>query len=299
MYSMSYYFFRSLLKISKATYDWGAPVDKQRASVEKNAGMIKPPVGMRVERTTVGGVTAEWIQMPGAKEGRVLFYLHGGGYVMGSCTSHRAMTARLAEACGARALLLEYRLAPEHPFPAALEDSLAAYRGLLQGGIQPQHIIMGGDSAGGGLALATLASLRSSADPLPAAAVCLSPWTDLAHTGESLKTRAKADPWLVPKAAEIQAGYYCARNDPRDPFISPLYADLQGLPPILIQVGEDEILMSDSTRFADRARKAGVEVTLDVWPGMWHVWHALAPKLPEANRAIAAVGEFVGNILQR
>lgn len=297
MKSLQYHFFRTLLKVSKATYDWDAPVEKQRAMVDKNAGMIKAPKEMAVERAVAGGVPGEWLSMPGSRADRVLLHFHGGGYAMGSCVTHRGMVARLAGACGGRAFLPEYRLAPENPFPAALEDALAAYRGLLQTGIMPQNIIISGDSAGGGLAVATLVSLRDGGLPQPAAAVCLSPWTDLALTGESLTIRAKADPWLVRRAAEIQAAYYCGNNDPRNPLISPLYADLRGLPPLLIQVGEDEILLSDSTRLVERAREAGVDVTLDIWPGMWHVWHCLAPKLPEASRAIEQAGQFIRNRL--
>ncbi len=293
MKSLQYHFFRVIMKLSKATYDWGAPIEKQRALVEKNAGFIKAPEELTVDRTAVGGVAGEWLRMPGADEDRVLLHFHGGGYSMCSCITHRGMVARLAGACGVRAFLPEYRLAPENPFPAPVEDALAAYRGLLQEGISPQDIIISGDSAGGGLAAVTLISLRDGGEPLPSLAILFSPWTDLALTGESLTIRAKADPWLVRRATEIQAARYCGDNDPRNPLISPLYADLRGLPPILIQVGEDEILLSDSTRLAARAREAGVDVSLDIWPGMWHVWQCLAPKMPEASRAIEAAGRYV------
>lgn len=299
MKSLQYHFFRAMMRVSKATYDCAAPIGKHRALIERSAGIIKAPKDLTVERTIVGGIPGEWLRMPGSIEERVLFHLHGGGYAMGSCLTHRGMAARLAGACGVQAFLPEYRLAPENPFPAALEDALAAYRGLLQEGILPQNIIISGDSAGGGLALATLVSLRDGGEPLPAAAVCFSPWTDLALTGESLTTRAKADPWIIRRAAEIQAAWYYGDNDPRNPLISPVYANLRGLPPILIQVGEDEILLSDSTRLAERAQEAGVDVVLDIWPGMWHVWQCLAPKMPEASRAIEAAGKYAQKQLGR
>lgn len=297
MKSLQYHFFRTLMKISKATYDWGAPIEKQRALVEKNAGFIKAPKELTVERATVGGVTGEWLRMPDADEDRVLLHFHGGGYSMCSCITHRGMVARLAGACGVRAFLPEYRLAPENPFPAPVEDALAVYRALLHEGVAPQNIIISGDSAGGGLALVALVSLRDGGEPLPSLAILFSPWTDLALTGESLTTRAKADPWLVRRAPEIQAARYCGDNDPRNPLISPLYADLRGLPPILIQVGGDEIVLSDSTRFAERAREAGVDVSLDIWPGMWHIWQSFAPKMPEASRAIEAAGKYARGVM--
>ena len=211
---------------------------------------------------------------------------------MGSCNTHRAMVAHIARACGMRGLLLDYRLAPEHPYPAAVDDSISAYHWLLCNGIEARNIIIAGDSAGGGLALASLVSLRDGGYPLPAAAVCLTPWTDLAGTGESLKTRAKVDPRLTLQELSL-GGHYVGNNDPRHPLISPLYAHLHGLPPLLIQAGNDDMLLSDSTRLADQAKNAGVDVTLDVWDRMWHVFHLHVPRLPEARRAIDAIGTFV------
>jgi acetyl esterase/lipase len=188
--------------------------------------------------------------------------------------------------------LLDYRLAPEHPFPAAIEDATAAYYWLLENGISPEQIIIAGDSAGGGLALATLLLARDQGVPLPAAAVCLSPLTDLEVTGESIKSNNQADPWLTPESTALFK-HYVGQNDPRSPLLSPIHADLRGLPPMLIQVGGDEILLSDATRLAECARAAGVEITLEVWPRMWHVFQAFAPYLPEAKQAIAAIGRFV------
>jgi acetyl esterase/lipase len=186
---------------------------------------------------------------------------------------------------------VDYRLAPEHPFPAALEDCLAAYRWLLGTGISPLDIVIAGDSAGGNLTLTTLLSLRDAGDPLPAAAVCIAPMTDLEGTGESFRT--KDDPALTAEFALKVARHYAGDHDLRLPLLSPYHGDLRGLPPLLIQVGGDEILLSDATRLADDARAAGVEVHLAVWPKMWHVWHVFAPSLPEARRAIDDIGAFI------
>jgi acetyl esterase/lipase len=193
-----------------------------------------------------------------------------------------------------RALVLDYRLAPEHLFPAAVEDATAAYRWLLAQGIQPERIVIAGDSAGGGLTLATALALRDAADPLPAALVCIAPWTDLAATGASLKTRARLDPSLSPNGiAAAGLRYVGPDGDARAPLASPLYANLRGLPPLLIQVGDHEILLDDSKRLAERARAAGVNVTLEIWPEMWHVFQALAGYLPESDRAIAKIGSYM------
>lgn len=190
-----------------------------------------------------------------------------------------------------RALLLDYRLAPEHPYPAAVNDSVAAYWWLLYNGIHPRNIVVAGDASGGGLAVATLLSLRDAGDPPPAAAICITPWTDLAGTGDSLKTRVKVDPCLTPQS--LSCGHsYAGLHDPCLPLISPLYADLRGLPPLLIQAADDHILLSDATRLAQQAKEAGVPVTLEVWQGMWHVFHRHAPHLPEARSAIGAIGAF-------
>jgi acetyl esterase/lipase len=217
---------------------------------------------------------------------------------MGSLKSHRAFVARLAQACKVRALFVAYRLAPEHPFPAALEDAVTAYKWLQENDVAPQHILVAGDSSGGGLTLALAITLRDQDEPLPAALICLSPLTDAAATGETHQSNAKADPWLRPEAISILR-HYIARQNPNHPLISPLYADVHGLPPICIHVGQDEILLSDSTRFAERARAAGIDVTLRVWQGMWHVFPGFAPFVPEAGAAINEIGEFVSKVLSR
>jgi acetyl esterase/lipase len=238
-------------------------------------------------------VPAEWILPAGITAGRVVLYLHGGSYIAGSINSHRALAANIAASAGARALVVDYRLAPEHPYPAALEDALAVYHWLLANDNPADKIYIAGDSAGGGLAAALLLALRDAGDPSPAAAVCISALTDMAFTGESIKTKADVD-LILDLGKEIQfASMYLGDTDPRAPLVSPLYADLRGLPPLLIQVGSDEILQSDSTRLAEKARAAGVNVTLEVWEGMQHVWHFAASLIPEGRDAICRIGEFI------
>jgi monoterpene epsilon-lactone hydrolase len=247
-----------------------------------------------VEPVTAGGVPAEWVCPHDPLDERAIFYLHGGSYTMGSLDSHRGLVGHIALASGMCVLIIDYRLAPEHPFPAALEDAAAAYHWLLEIGVPPENIAIAGDSAGGGLTMATLLSLRDEGIALPALAVLLSPWTDLAGTGESLTTLDQADPMLKwNEGLEINAAYYFGDNDPRSPLISPLYADLHGLPPLLIQVGSNEILLDDATRLADQARQSDVDVTLQVWEGMWHVWHPWAGLVPESQQALDEISAFI------
>jgi acetyl esterase/lipase len=222
-----------------------------------------------------------------------LLYLHGGGYVIGSIHTHKGLIAGLSAAAHCRALALDYRLAPEHRYPAAVDDAVAAYRWLLDAGFSPSRIAIAGDSAGGGLALATLVALRAAGDPLPAAAVPISPWTDLEGTGDSMKTHVDKDPMVEPGGLLGMARLYLGDADPRQPTASPLHADLTGLPPLLIQVGELETLLDDATRIAASAQKRGVAVTLEVWPEMVHVWHLFAPMVPEGRDAIARIGAFL------
>ena len=240
-----------------------------------------------------GGIPGEWIAAPEVAEDRVLLYFHGGGYAMGSVQSHGGMVGRLSRAGGVRALAIDYRLAPEHPFPAGLEDAKAAYRWVLEQGIAPGKIVIAGDSAGGGLTLATLVALRDEGVPLPAGAVCLSAWTDLALTGDSFRAKVDVDPLLSPANAEQFAKWYLDGQDPETPLISPLYADLSGLPPLMIQVGTAEILLDDSARLAERAKSAGVEVIYQPWEDMIHVWQFFAPMLEEGQQAIDALGTFI------
>jgi monoterpene epsilon-lactone hydrolase len=252
-----------------------------------------PPAGAARSAVDASGVTGERITMPGRDAKRHILYLHGGAYTIGSPSSYRHLTWRLAAAARANVFVIDYRLAPEHPFPAAIEDAAAAYRWLLADGAEPRHVAIVGDSAGGGLAFATLLKMRDEGIALPAAIVAFSPWTDLALTGASLAANAKADPMLDARTVLGFAQSYLAGADPRTPYASPLYGDLAGLPPTLIQVGSDEILRDDSVRMADNMRAAGCQVELEIWRRMPHVWHLFAPILPEAHRAIARMGTFL------
>ena len=208
------------------------------------------------------------------------------------------MTSHIARAAETRALLIDYRLAPENPFPAAVEDSTAAYKWLLSQDIAPRSIIIAGDSAGGGLTVSTLVSLKEKSIPLPAAAVLISPWVDMAITGDSVISRAEIDPMVTKEGLIEMAEAYSDDTDPRNPLASPLYADLKGLPPMLIHVGTAEILFDDATRMADHARKAGFEVTLNAAEGMCHVWHFFTTMLPEALEAIEEIALFIRNHLR-
>jgi monoterpene epsilon-lactone hydrolase len=277
--------------IKSVPRDPTASVERMRGAMEKVSEHVARDV--KCEAVSAGGVPAEWIVPPNAANDRVILYLHGGGYVMGSINTHRAMIARIARASEAKALALNYRMAPEDPFPTAVDDATAAYRWLLAQGYKPGKIVISGDSAGGGLTLATLLALRDAGTPLPAAAVPISPWADLEGTGASIETRAAADP-MVDKAGLLRmAQMYTGDSDPKNPLISPIYADYKGLPPMLIQVGDAEILLDDSTRVAERARAAGIKVELEAWPEMFHVWHVFAKILPEGQQAIDRIGEYV------
>lgn len=268
-----------------------APMEKRRAGMEKVAERVAADI--KCEPVDAGGVEGEWISAPDADPSRVILYLHGGGYTAGSITTHRAMAARISRASAARVLAINYRLAPEHPFPAAVEDATAAYRWLLAQGIAAGKIVVAGDSAGGGLAISTLLALRDAKQPLPAAAVPISPWTDLAATGDSLRTLAGKDPMVQGDPLREMAKMYLGKTDAKNPLASPLYANYEGLPPMLIQVGGAEILLDDATRVAQKARAAAVEVELEVWDEMVHVWHVFAKLLPEGQQAIDRIGRFV------
>jgi acetyl esterase/lipase len=268
-----------------------ASIERRRAGMERISEHVASDV--TCESVNAGGVPAEWITAPGADPDRVILYLHGGGYVIGSINTHRAMIARISRASKARALAIDYRLAPEHPFPAAVDDSAAAYSWLLAQGYKPGKIVIAGDSAGGGLTLATLVALRDAGQPMPAGAVPISPWTDLEGTGDSVRSKAAKDPMVTQENLAGSAKQYYGSNDPKNPLISPLHAEYRGFPPMLIHVGEAEILLDDATRVAERAKRAGVDVELEVWDDMIHVWHVFAKLLPEGQQAIDKIGKFV------
>ncbi|PKB68219.1 MAG: alpha/beta hydrolase [SAR202 cluster bacterium Io17-Chloro-G4] len=277
-------------------------IDGFRLALEETISQFPLAGDVVYEGINAGGVAAEWIFVEGKSgqekhggiaNGNVVLYLHGGGYVIGSMRAYRGFLSRVSRATGAKVLGLNYRLAPEFPFPAAVDDSVAAYRWLLSQGINPSNIVIGGDSAGGGLTVATLVALRYLGEPMPAAGVCISPWVDLEGTGESMTSKAEIDPIVQKEALEFMAQLYMGERDRRAPLAAPLHADLRGLPPLLIQVGTAETLLDDSTRLADKAKSSGVKVELDIWEDMIHVWPIFAPVLPEGQQAIERIGEFV------
>jgi epsilon-lactone hydrolase len=257
-------------------------------------GSTSPPAGdIRLEPIDANGVAAEWSLAPGSDPSKVLLFFHGGGYCSGSIVSHRGMVTEAGRAARARTLAVGYRLAPEHPFPAAIEDARAAYRFLLDQGIAPSKIVIGGDSAGGGLTLALMTSVRDTREPLPACAWLVSPWVDLQMTGASLAEKAVTDPLISKSYLEELASAYLAGADPANPLVSPLNADLAGLPPLLVQVGSAETLLDDAVRIARRAGAADVRVNLEIWPHMIHAWHLWAAQLEAGRCAIASAGAFI------
>ncbi len=272
----------------------GVPVGQQRRRLTRIGRVTMAPRGVEYRTDTCGGIPGESVRIPGlSPRGRAVFYLHGGGYCVGTAATYRVMTGNLARRCAARVFAADYRLAPEHPFPAAVDDAVAAYRGLLAEGGDPAATVIAGDSAGGGLAVATALRLRELALPLPAALVLFSPWVDLGLAaleppppGEIMITKA----WL-----EACAGHYLAGHPADDPLASPVNADLRGLPPTLIQVGGDELLLADARRLGVALRAAGVSVVAQEYPGRWHVFQQHAGILADADRALDAATAFVGS----
>jgi acetyl esterase/lipase len=251
------------------------------------------PVDVEIEAADAAGVPGLWVTAPGARRERTILYLHPGGYAVGSVRGHRHVAAAYSRAAGARVLAIDYRLAPEHPHPAAVQDAVSAFHDVIDAGTPAGEIAIVGESAGGGLALATLVALRDAGGPQPACAVAVSPWTDLALSGDSMDTKAAED---VVNSREMLGGLammYLAGADARTPLASPLYAELAGLPPVLVMAGSAEVLLDDATRFVARARDAGVDATLEVGEGMPHIWTFFESFLPEAGAAIARAGEFV------
>ncbi len=286
-------FERLLKKLRTLPRTFGEDIAEQREAMDNAAASF--PLGEDVvrEETNAGGVPAEWLTPETASGDGVLMYLHGGGYCIGSMTSHRHMIANIARAAGVRALSVGYRLSPEHPFPAGLDDAVTVYRWLVEKGTPPKCIVIGGDSAGGGLTLATLLKLREDGIDQPAGAVLISPWTDLTSSGDSIRTQAASDPILNPDRVGHIAQWYADGADVTLPLISPLFADLVGLPPLFVQVGSAEILLDDSTRLAQAALDQGLDLELDVWEDMFHVWHYYADWIPEGREAIEKIAHFM------
>ena len=268
-------------------------IDQARTGFIAVSRNFKPDSDASFEAVDAAGVPVEWVATKASKSLPVILFFHGGGYCIGSAQTHRDLVSRLCTASGARALSVDYRLAPENPFPAAVDDGVAAYRWLRSQGISARSIVIAGDSAGGGLALATLLALKEAGDELPAGGVCMSPVTDHAKEGESMRTKVDLDPMVHPTSSTAYSQMYLAGGDARAPLASPLYADLKGLPPLLILVGTWEVLLDDSTRFAEKAKASGVPVELEVWNEMIHIWPYFAAILPEGRQAIERMGTFI------
>ena len=262
-----------------------------------NAVTYPMPPNTTLTPVDAKGVSAEWAVAEGADPTRRVLYFHGGGYVIGNVVTHRDLAAAISHASGCAALNVDYRLGPEHRFPAAVDDAVAAYRWMRAHGPDGASAVTAtfilGDSAGGGLTLAAMLALRDTGDPLPDAAVTISAWTDLANSGDAIRGRAEADPRLSLEMLESMAANYLGDTDPKTPLASPLYADATGLPPLLMQVGDAEIVLDDTTRFAAKARAAGVDVTEEVWPEMFHVWQHQWAALPEGQEAVDRIGAYL------
>lgn len=269
-----------------------------RAGMESMVGFLPLVDGTMVEPISVDGVPSEWVRPATVvSTDTCILYLHGGGYVLGSCNTHRPLASHLAARSGMPVLLVDYRLGPEFPYPAAVDDAVTAYEWLLARGFEPDRIVVAGDSAGGGLTLALLLALRDRGRPLPALGVPISPWTDLTLSGDSMDSMADRDPMVKRAGLQRMADWYRASTAATDPLVSPLFGDPTGLPPLLIHVGEVETLRDDAVRFAQRATEAGVDVTLEVWPEMIHVWHVFGPDVPESEAGVARIAEFIASRL--
>jgi len=275
-----------------------AEISEMRANTDARGRAFGLPKDVTVTPVSANGVQAEWTATPDAATDAALLYVHGGGYVIGSLDSHRHMVAELGRASGIRALALEYRLAPEHRFPAAVEDTVAAYRFLLDSGIRPNRIVIGGDSAGGGLVVGAMLAIKDAGLPTCAAGWCISPWVDMEALGASFTDRADTDPNVQKQTILFMAEQYMGSADRRSPYAAPIYGDLKGLPPLLIQVGACETLLDDSIQLARKAGMADVPVDLQIWPEMIHIWHIFHPVLGAGRRAIAAGGAFVKSTLR-
>jgi acetyl esterase/lipase len=280
-------------RLKKEVYDMNTSIEGFRAECEKGASRLaKLPEGIKVEKHTIGEMNAEWLIPDGADREKLILYVHGGGYVSGSCNDHRAIISKFAKNTDITCLVYEYRLAPEHPFPAALEDSVTVYQWLLNTGFKPENIIIAGESAGGGLCLATLLALKERNIQLPKAAVSISPWTDLTCSGDSYSTKNKMS--LAPMNSWFVFGNHYAGSSRKDmPLISPLFGDLKGLPPILINSGTDDELYDDGERFYFKAKEAGVEIIFRKGERMVHCYPLLAPFFPEATDAMKEIVDFI------
>ncbi len=273
-------------------------IDELRVDMHGLSSFLTYPSEVKREKLSIGGVACERYTPKGAPESKALFYLHGGAYVNGPLSIYGPYISRFAKHCGVKCVLVDYGLAPEHPFPAAVDDAVKVYRSLIDSGIQPKAILIAGDSAGGGLAIATLVALRDQGMPLPKGCLVISPWADLTDSSPSHQSKAAVDVMLTTERLNISAQVYVGEADLKNPLISPVFADLRGLPPLFIQVGTDEILLDDSLTLAANAEKAGVMVTLKVWEGMFHVWHAMQHVMPEGREAVQEAITFIQSQLE-
>ena len=269
------------------------PLADMRAGYDGMLRGIAPAPGTVVEPVSAHGVPAVWCRIPASDPKHKILFLHGGAYLAGSALAFSGFASQIGQAAASDVLVVDYRLAPEHPFPAPIEDAVAAYRWLLKQSEPLTRIALAGDSAGGALCVSLMTALRDAQLPQPVAAVLFSPWADLSMSGDSIRTHADADPYITLESLQQSAKTYLAGFSAQNPAASPVFADLRGLPPLLIQVGSDEILLDDSTRLAERAGEAGVEVTLDIWPHMFHVFQAFAGQLDEGREAIEKAGHFL------
>lgn len=265
----------------------------RRINLEEQLARLPMVEGVTAAAAAIGHIPAQWLVSADIASDLVVLYFHGGGYCMGSSRTHQSLVSYLAKGLQAKALMIDYRLAPEHPFPAALEDAVTSYQWLLSQGHSPRNVAIAGDSAGGGLAVATLLRLKEKKIALPAACICLSPWVDLSASGQSYQTKSQDDP-LVQKDAilELADAYLDGRNR-QTPLASPIFGDLSGLPPLLIQVGSAEVLLDDARRLSANAEAAGVEVVLEVWEEMIHVWQLFSAMLPEGRKALEGAVDFI------
>jgi epsilon-lactone hydrolase len=269
------------------------PLPILRREWEAAARLEVLPTGSRFSRVEVGALSCEWMEMPRVARDRVFLLLHGGGYNAGSPRTHRKLAAHLSRAAHMRVLTPDYRLAPEHPFPAAVKDALTAYGWLLKQGISAKNIVVGGDSAGGGLAMSMLLALREAGAEMPLAAVLMSPWADLTTSMPSYRSNRKYDACVTLEDLRQAALWYAGERDPADPMLSPVFADLSGLPPMLIHAAADEVMVDDARALAERAGRAGVEATLKVYDGVWHAFHGAGMEIPESRQAIDEIGTYL------
>ena len=281
-------------KLKKPVIDFNSSIEDMRADISRSAEKIaKLPKGVNVVKAHYPDFYAEWVIPENCKDEQVILYFHGGGFVSGNCKDHRNLVANFCTFVKTKSLVFDYSLAPEKPFPAAVNDSVSIYCWLLKNNYLPKNIVFAGDSAGGGLEMSCLLMLKEQNTPLPAAVVAMSPCTDMTISGQSHKTKMKADPCTPKGSTETWLSYYVGNGNPSNPIMSPLFGNLTGLPPIMIQVGENETLLDDSTRFAEKAKIAGVDITLHVWKDMFHCFPMLAPMFREATEAMNEIADFI------